>query len=139
MVLGDETTRVAPAHRILRSQQGTGWIQDEDGTFDKVRADYWPDKTIREVARRYPSPVYVELPSDQQTAEDGLPPATSPVVDATQEFSEPRARKPRTPRKPRRPRNREDQGNPLDRLGDRDGSLGGRGDEGNEQEGPQAA
>ncbi|ERF56692.1 hypothetical protein H639_08066, partial [Cutibacterium avidum TM16] len=40
MVLGDETTRVAPAHRILRSQQGTGWIQDEDGTFDKVRADY---------------------------------------------------------------------------------------------------
>lgn len=121
MVLGDETTRVAPAHRILRSQQGTGWIQDEDGTFDKVRADYWPDKTIREVARRYPSPVHVELPSEQQSAEDALPPATSAVVDAAQEFTEPRARKPRAPRKPR---NVEDQENPLDRLGDRD-VLGG--------------
>lgn len=140
MVLGDDAAQLAPAHRILPSQQGTGWIMDETGTFDKVRADYWPDKTIREVARRYPSPVHVELPNEQQAAEDALPPATSPVVDAAQEFATPRARKPRAPRKPRQPRNREDQGNPLDELKDREGDeLGDRGDEPDEQEGPQAA
>lgn len=132
MVLGDDTSRIAPAHRILRSQQGTGWIQDETGAFDKVRADYWPDKTIREVARRYPSPVHVALPTEQQTAEDTLPPVSSPVVDATPEAGEPRARKPRAPRKPRQPRNVADQGNPLGKLNDRQGTL-------DDEEGPQAA
>jgi len=78
---------------------------------------------IREVARRYPSPIRIALPTEQQAAEDALPPATSAVVDAAQEFSEPRARKPRAPRKPRQPRNVEDQGNPLDKLGDREPSL----------------
>ena len=131
MVLGDETTRVAPAHRILRSQQGTGWIQDADGTFDKVRADYRPDKTIREVAARYPSPVHVALPSAQQVAEAALPSAINitdaPDGTAAPEDTPPRARKPRAPRKPRQPRIGEDQGNPLDKLEDQ------------EQEGSQAA
>ena len=150
MVLGDDTSRIAPAHRILRSQQGTGWIQDETGAFDKVRADYWPDKTIRDLARRYPSQVHIALPTSQQTAEDTLPLATSPVVDAAREsVAEPRGSKPRAPRKPRQPRNggteshldklddrqgslTDPTGNPLDKLGDRDGSL-------DDQERPQAA
>ncbi|WP_394276676.1 FtsK/SpoIIIE domain-containing protein [Luteococcus sp.] len=136
MVLGDETTRVAPAHRILRSQQGTGWIQDEDGTFDKVRADYWPDKTIREVARLYPSPVVVELPTEQQVAEAALSSApkitNAPDGNAASQDVMPRARKPRAPRKPRQPRNSggqghfdklKDRGEPLNRLGEREGQA----------------
>lgn len=127
MVLGDDTSRIAPAHRILRSQQGTGWILDEEGTFDKVRADYWPDKTIRELARRYPSPVHVALPTAQQAAEGTLSPASSPVVDAAQEFdAQPRFRKSRAPRKPRLPSNGAVQGNPLDMRGDQEGPLNDR-------------
>ncbi|AOG27902.1 hypothetical protein HMPREF1485_01670 [Propionibacterium sp. HGH0353] len=105
MVLGEDAATLAPAHRILLSQQGTGWIKDETGTYDKVRADYWPDKTIRDLAHRYPSPVHVVLPTAQQAAETALPAATSPVSDIVQEVTtEPRVRKPRAPRKPRQPR-----------------------------------
>ena len=129
MVLGDDTSRIAPAHRILRSQQGTGWILDEEGSFDKVRADYWPDKTIRDLARRYPAPTHIALPTTQQTVEDTLPPSASPLDNTTQEpAAEPRARKPRAPRKPR---NGGVEGH-FDKLNDRLDKL-------DDQEGPQAA
>jgi len=141
MVLGDETTRVAPAHRILRSHQGTGWIQDEEGSFDKVRADYWPDKTIREVARRYPSPVVVELPTEQQVAEAALPPAlnitNAPDGNAASQGAMPRARKPRAPRKPRQPRSGGSEGH-FDKVNDRD-DADGPFDRLKDQKGDQAA
>lgn len=107
MVLGDGMATAAPAHKIRVSQQGTGWIVDETGHVDRVRADYWPDKTIREVAILYPAPVHVELPTAQQAAELAIPPAAAPATEAAQDFPvdlAPRARKPRAPRKPRQPR-----------------------------------
>lgn len=141
MVLGDDTSRIAPAHRILRSQQGTGWIQDETGAFDKVRADYWPDKTIREVARRYPSPVVVELPTEQQVAEAALPSAINitdaPDGTAAPEDTTPRARKPRAPRKPRQPRSGGSEGH-FDKVNDRD-DADGPFDRLKDQKGDQAA
>ncbi len=141
MVLGDETTRVAPAHRILRSQQGTGWIQDEEGSFDKVRADYWPDRTIREVAARYPSPIHVALPSAQQVAEAALPSAINitdaPDGTAAPEDTTPRARKPRAPRKPRQPRTSGSEGH-FDKVNDRD-DADGPFDRLKDQKGDQAA
>lgn len=53
MVLGDGMRDIAPAHRIRRDCQGTGWLIQEDGTTDRVRADYWTDELIKEVARIY--------------------------------------------------------------------------------------
>lgn len=55
MVLGDGMAPVAPAHRILKQAQGTAWIIAEDGSTDRVRADYWPDHIIRRVAELYPA------------------------------------------------------------------------------------
>lgn len=55
MVLGDGMAPVAPAHRILKTAQGTAWIIAEDGSTDRVRADYWPDHLIRRVADLYPA------------------------------------------------------------------------------------
>ncbi|MFE6647701.1 FtsK/SpoIIIE domain-containing protein [Nocardioides sp. NPDC057772] len=55
MVLGDGMAPFAPAHRILKAAQGTAWIIDEDGSTDRVRADYWSDDLIRRVASLYPA------------------------------------------------------------------------------------
>ncbi|MER7609277.1 FtsK/SpoIIIE domain-containing protein [Nocardioides sp. NPDC127503] len=55
MVLGDGMAAQASAHRILKAAQGTAWIIDEDGSTDRVRADYWPDELIRQLASLYPA------------------------------------------------------------------------------------
>ncbi|MEU4454376.1 FtsK/SpoIIIE domain-containing protein [Nocardioides sp. NPDC023903] len=55
MVLGDGMAPFAPAHRILKAAQGTAWIIDEDGSTDRIRADYWSDDLIRRVASLYPA------------------------------------------------------------------------------------
>ncbi len=100
MVLGDGTAVVAPAHRISASAPGTAWVIDEDGSADKVRADFWPDELVRSVAARHRAP-YVEPSSP--VVEEVVVPAAVPVT-AEEQGSAPAARKPRTPRKPRQPR-----------------------------------
>ena len=68
MVLGDAAAKTAPAHRIPETAQGMAWVVDDAGHADRVRADYWPDDLIRQVAARYPCPVPFTLPTP--TAED---------------------------------------------------------------------
>jgi S-DNA-T family DNA segregation ATPase FtsK/SpoIIIE len=88
MVLGDGMTHVAPAHRISPAHPGTGWVVEDTGAADRVRADYWPDPLIRDLATRYATEVHVDLtPPD--------PPAEAAADDTS---SIERARKPRTPR-----------------------------------------
>ncbi|MFE6506391.1 FtsK/SpoIIIE domain-containing protein [Nocardioides sp. NPDC057767] len=63
MVLGDGMATQAAAHRILKAAQGTAWIIDEDGSTDRIRADYWPDELIRRLASLYPAtPDLVTIP-----------------------------------------------------------------------------
>ena len=50
MVLGDGMSRVAPAHRISPTHPGTGWVVEDTGAADRVRADYWPDALIRDLS-----------------------------------------------------------------------------------------
>lgn len=57
MTLGEGMAATAPAHRILKNAQGTAWVIAEDGSTDRVRADYWPDDVIRQVADSYPAGV----------------------------------------------------------------------------------
>ncbi|MGH3972458.1 MAG: FtsK/SpoIIIE domain-containing protein [Pseudonocardiaceae bacterium] len=64
MVLGDGMATQAAAHRILKAAQGTAWIIDEDGSTDRVRADYWPDDLIRRLASLYPATPDVVTISD---------------------------------------------------------------------------
>ena len=88
MVLGDGMTRIAPAHRISPTFPGTAWVVEDTGAADRVRADYWPDDLIRDVADRYATTVKHE------------PPPAEPTSDSKEE-TVPRPRKPRSPRKPR--------------------------------------
>ncbi len=53
MVLGDGMHRRAPAHRISPARPGTGWVVEDTGAVDRVRADYWPDDLIRTIASRF--------------------------------------------------------------------------------------
>jgi len=53
MTLGEGMAALAPAHRILKGAQGTAWVIAEDGSTDRVRADYWPDPVIRQVADNF--------------------------------------------------------------------------------------
>jgi S-DNA-T family DNA segregation ATPase FtsK/SpoIIIE len=97
MVLGDGMAALAPAHRISPTAPGTAWLIEDDGTVDRVRADYWPDPLIRTVAAAYRSPI----------VQDGLVGAPrSPVVDLQSPvtWSSRKPRAPRTPRAPRLPR-----------------------------------
>lgn len=55
MVLGDGMAELAPAHRILPSCPGTAWLVAEDGSADRVRADYWPDDVIRRISEQFPA------------------------------------------------------------------------------------
>ncbi|OIJ25229.1 FtsK/SpoIIIE domain-containing protein [Nocardioides luteus] len=71
MVLGDGMAPFAPAHRILKAAQGTAWIIDEDGSTDRIRADYWSDDLIRRVASLYPAEP--ELVTISDAAPDDLP------------------------------------------------------------------
>jgi S-DNA-T family DNA segregation ATPase FtsK/SpoIIIE len=93
MVLGDGMTRVAPAHRISPTYPGTGWVVEDTGAADRVRADYWPDHLIRDIAARYATPVQVD-PTD-------LVPPVSPDANGPER----RPRRDRADRgdRPRRP------------------------------------
>jgi S-DNA-T family DNA segregation ATPase FtsK/SpoIIIE len=95
MVLGDGMSRLAPAHRISPLHPGTGWVVDDTGSADRVRADFWPDPLIRDLATRYATEAHVNLTTsehdNENTALDDLGPVQSPA---------PR-RRPRTPRQPR--------------------------------------
>lgn len=53
MVLGEGMSQIAPAHRISPAAPGTGWIVEDTGTADRVRADLWPDDLVRDIANRY--------------------------------------------------------------------------------------
>lgn len=53
MVLGEGMSQTAPAHRISPAAPGTAWVVEDTGTTDRVRADYWPDEQIRDIAHRY--------------------------------------------------------------------------------------
>ena len=55
MVLGDGTAAAAPAHRVSPAAPGCGWVIEDDGTADRVRADHWPDPLVRG-RRPLPSP-----------------------------------------------------------------------------------
>lgn len=55
MVLDETVADKARAHRISITAQGTGYIIDEDGSIDRVRADYWPDSILKQVAKLYPA------------------------------------------------------------------------------------
>lgn len=107
MVLGDGMAPLAPAHRINPGAPGTAYVVDEDGTVDRVRADYWPDDLVRQVAATHPTPVHepVEVPDTGhghpgQAPYDTQPGSSWPVTDL------PTGRKPRTPRTRRGTRQR---------------------------------
>ncbi|HEY9289906.1 MAG TPA: FtsK/SpoIIIE domain-containing protein [Microlunatus sp.] len=61
MVLGDGMAKLAPAHRISPATPGVGWLVEDTGSTDRVRADYWSDDQIRQVATRYPTLVQAVL------------------------------------------------------------------------------
>ncbi|MGZ4699102.1 MAG: hypothetical protein ACXVGT_16195, partial [Oryzihumus sp.] len=82
MVLGEGTATIAPSHRISPAVPGTAWVVDEDGSTDRVRADWWSDQLVRQVATSHPAPM----------VEDLTTPAESPAQAST------RARPPRSRR-----------------------------------------
>ena len=95
MVLGDGTASLAPAHRLSPNAPGSAWIVDDQGATDRVRADFWPDPLIREVARMYRAPHQVSQLVNSSVGPSLITAATEPA-----QSSEPPAssRKPRTPR-----------------------------------------
>lgn len=111
MVLGDGTAALAPAHRLSPAAPGSAWVVEEDGTLDRVRADYWPDQLVRHTAATFPALVVEDtvlasvspaardasVAADAEASEEDVPSAR------VQDF--PTGRKPRSPRKPR---NRQD-------------------------------
>ena len=70
MVLGDGMTHVAPAHRISPTFPGTGWIVEDNGAVDRVRADYWPDDLIRDVSTRHATTVHVDTAAPSKKKSD---------------------------------------------------------------------
>ncbi|MDN5893286.1 MAG: hypothetical protein L0H93_04605 [Nocardioides sp.] len=100
MVLGDGMARLAPAHRIDPTRQGTGWIVEDSGAVDRVRADFWPDDLIRDLATRYGTEVRIDTTptAERDPGEAGV------LADLD---LAPRESKPRSPRKPRAPRSAE--------------------------------
>lgn len=70
MVLGEGMAQRARAHRISPAGPGTGWLVEDTGQVDRVRADYWPDPLIRQVAHHYPTRAAVDLsPADDRADE----------------------------------------------------------------------
>lgn len=93
MVLGEGMTHNAPAHRISPTHPGTAWVVEDTGAADRVRADYWPDPLIRDLATRYATEVHI----DSNPTPDPADSSTAPEVADRP----PRSRKPRSPRQPR--------------------------------------
>ncbi len=108
MVLGDGMTHAAPAHRISPTNPGTAWVVEDAGAADRVRADYWPDPLIRDLAARYATEVHVD--TDPPPSDPSHDPGST--ADPAQRPS--RARKPRSPRKPREGREAEQTGHQHD-------------------------
>lgn len=105
MVLGDGSSRLAPAHRISPAHPGTAWIVVDDGSLDRARADYWPDPLIRSVAARYATPVHVDV-ADVAMEEHSarVPrPGSDTTSDEAETSTPPRPRRPRSPRQPKAP------------------------------------
>jgi S-DNA-T family DNA segregation ATPase FtsK/SpoIIIE len=72
MVLGEGMNRIAPAHRIDPTFPGTAWVVEDNGAADRVRADYWPDPLIRDIATRYATEEHVDLaPPHDLGVDDG--------------------------------------------------------------------
>ena len=95
MVLGEGMTKVAPAHRISPTHPGTAWVVGDDGSADRVRADFWPDPLIRGLAARYATDTRIDLTiheaSDRSAAAD-------PGGDARESCARPRSPRQRSPR-----------------------------------------
>ncbi|NHA69921.1 cell division protein FtsK [Phycicoccus sp. CMS6Z-2] len=109
MVLGDGAARTAPAHRISPTAPGTAWVVDDEGASDRVRADYWPDPVIRDLAARYPCRVHVDPTPTVPADEDGSDRSSAqhgPRLHAVPAAPPERAPRPRRPRSPRAPRTR---------------------------------
>ena len=108
MVLGDGAARTAPAHRISPTAPGTAWVVDDEGNSDRVRADYWPDPVIRELAARYPcrSQVVPSPPAPQDGDSVDETPEDGPRLRSVPTGPPERAPRPRRPRSPRAPRAR---------------------------------
>jgi S-DNA-T family DNA segregation ATPase FtsK/SpoIIIE len=110
MVLGDGAAATAPAHRISPSAPGTAWVIEEDGSADRVRADFWPDPLVQAVATRHPAPQPVNDEMEGPASPEDLgyieavPFVPASVGETADSAPGPRARRPRSPRKPRRPR-----------------------------------
>ena len=111
MVLGDGTAASAPAHRISPSMPGTAWVVDEDGSADRVRADWWSDQMVRQVAARHPALVAEDLLAARggqgKTHTCDVPAADSVGVRAAPAPGKPtsqKAHKERRPRASRAPR-----------------------------------
>lgn len=107
MVLGDGTAALAPAHRISPSTPGTAWVIEEDGAADRVRADFWPDELVRDVATHHPAPYVPDVTAATECVEAvhdteiDLGPAEDVEPGGV---TSARSRKPRPPRQPRAPR-----------------------------------
>jgi S-DNA-T family DNA segregation ATPase FtsK/SpoIIIE len=109
MVLGDGTAALAPAHRLSPAAPGSAWVVEEDGTLDRVRADFWPDQLVRHTAATFPALVVENSVVPTEAAAPAAAPEDSRHADVetsedapsarVQDF--PRGRKPRSPRKPR--------------------------------------
>ena len=143
MVLGDGTAAAAPAHRVSPAAPGCGWVIEDDGTADRVRADHWPDPLVRTVAARYPAPILEEPEQDKAARQaphgpqddhgpqegDGPQDAAVAVLAAAADEAAPvvvgssRARKPRSPRTPRS----SPQGTPASTSGSPPAGPAGRG------------
>ena len=95
MVLGEGMTHLAPTHRIPAEAPGTGYVLAEDGSTVKVRADYWSDDLVRDLATRYPAPAEAlsTLTDSDAEADTAGPLATVGPLSVA-----PKARRPRTPR-----------------------------------------
>ncbi|MBC9822552.1 FtsK/SpoIIIE domain-containing protein [Terrabacter sp. MAHUQ-38] len=112
MVLGDGTAATAPAHRISSSAPGTAWVIEEDGSADRVRADFWPDTLVRDIAARHRAPHPTHDTTEAREPVDlghvdaipYVPGAPEDSSDTDESTGDPRPRKPRAPRKPRQPR-----------------------------------
>jgi S-DNA-T family DNA segregation ATPase FtsK/SpoIIIE len=109
MVLGDGAAATAPAHRISPSAPGTAWVIEE-GSADRVRADFWPDHLVQAVADRHraPRPVNDEVESSAGPVDLGnieaVPYVPASAGETADSVTGVRARRARSPRKPRQPR-----------------------------------
>jgi S-DNA-T family DNA segregation ATPase FtsK/SpoIIIE len=107
MVLGDGTAALAPAHRLSPAAPGSAWVIEEDGTLDRVRADYWPDQLVRETAATYPALVVEETTVEDQVVEPRDAETSRADVASMATTRTPRpAQATRTPRQPRTQRAR---------------------------------